>query len=309
MNAIIALASLLLESELTPEQRLMVEAVLKSSNLLATLINDVLDLSKLEDGSFVLETSAFNLHAVFREVMNFIKPVAAVKKLSVSVTLVPDLPLCAIGDEKRLMQTILNICGNAVKFTKEGQITITASVVKPDYVGDFRSPDFYPAASDRHFYLRVQVKDTGCGISPQEIPHVFTKFAQARTGGSRGYSGSGLGLAICKRFVTLMEGHIWLESEGIGKGCTATFVVKLGICDTPNLYQQQQEQQQLQQQMMPAAWPRGHREADFPGPKAPPQDEKALLPLKPGIKGAYEVYSWTSYRHCGLLIMNYELFS
>ncbi|OAY83853.1 putative ethylene response sensor 1 [Ananas comosus] len=280
MNAIIALASLLLESELTPEQRLMVEAVLKSSNLLATLINDVLDLSKLEDGSFVLETSAFNLHAVFREVMNFIKPVAAVKKLSVSATLVPDLPLCAIGDEKRLMQTILNICGNAVKFTKEGQITITASVVKPDYVGDFRSPDFYPAASDRHFYLRVQVKDTGCGISPQDIPHVFTKFAQAQTGGSRGYSGSGLGLAICKRFVTLMEGHIWLESEGIGKGCTATFVVKLGICDTPNLYQQQQEQQQLQQQMMPAAWPRGHREADFPGPKAHPQDEKALLPLK-----------------------------
>ncbi|OAY68625.1 putative ethylene response sensor 1, partial [Ananas comosus] len=254
MNAIIALASLLLESELTPEQRLMVEAVLKSSNLLATLINDV---------------------------MNFIKPVAAVKKLSVSATLVPDLPLCAIGDEKRLMQTILNICGNAVKFTKEGQITITASVVKPDYVGDFRSPDFYPAASDRHFYLRVQVKDTGCGISPQDIPHVFTKFAQAQTGGSRGYSGSGLGLAICKRFVTLMEGHIWLESEGIGKGCTATFVVKLGICDTPNLYQQQQEQQQLQQQMMPAAWPRGHREADFPGPKAHPQDEKALLPLKP----------------------------
>nr|AAQ56281.1 ethylene receptor [Litchi chinensis] len=116
MNAIIALSSLLLETGLTPEQRLMVETVLKSSNLLATLINDVLDLSKLEDGSLELEIKAFNLHAVFKEVMSFIKPIAAIKRLSVSVMLAPDLPLCAIGDEKRLMQTILNISGNAVRF-------------------------------------------------------------------------------------------------------------------------------------------------------------------------------------------------
>nr|CAD1828515.1 unnamed protein product [Ananas comosus var. bracteatus] len=218
MHAIIALSSLLLETELTPEQRLMVETVLKSSNLLATLINDVLDLSKLEDGSFELEIGAFNLHAVFREVINFIKPIAAVKKLSVSLMLAPDLPLCAIGDEKRLMQAILNISGNAVKFTKEGHISIIASVAKPEYLREFRSPEFYPVASDKHFYLKVQVKDTGCGINPQDIPHIFTKFAHSQHGGNRGCSGSGLGLAICKRFINLMEGHIWLESEGMERG-------------------------------------------------------------------------------------------
>ncbi|XP_073001527.1 probable ethylene response sensor 1 [Typha latifolia] len=253
MHAIIALSSLLLETELTPEQRLMVETVLKSSNLLATLINDVLDLSKLEDGSLELEIGAFNLHAVFREVMNFIKPIAAVKKLSISVMLAPDLPLCAIGDEKRLMQTILNISGNAVKFTKEGHISLIASVVKSDYLRDIRTPDFYPVASDGNFYLKVQVKDTGCGINPQDIPHVFTKFAHAHSRGNRSYSGSGLGLAICKRFINLMEGHIWLESEGIGKGCMATFIVKLGVCDNPNGYQQQ---------IVPTAWS-SHGDADF----------------------------------------------
>ncbi|KAL5683552.1 hypothetical protein ACJX0J_009937, partial [Zea mays] len=198
MNAIIALSSLLLETELTPEQRLMVETVLKSSNLLATLINDVLDLSKLEDGSLELEIKAFNLHAVFKEVMGFIKPIASIKRLSVSVMLAPDLPLCAIGDEKRLMQTILNISGNAVKFTKEGHITLVASIVKADSLREFRTPEFHPTASDDHFYLKVQVKDTGCGIGPQDLPHVFTKFAHPQSGGNRGFNGSGLGLAICK---------------------------------------------------------------------------------------------------------------
>lgn len=270
MNAIIALSSLLLETELTPEQRLMVETVLKSSNLLATLINDVLDLSKLEDGSLELEIRAFNLHAVFKEVMGFIRPIAAIKSLSMSVMLAPDLPLCAIGDEKRLMQTILNISGNAVKFTKEGHITLLASVLKPDSLREFRTSDFHPASSDGHFYLKVQLKDTGCGISPQDLPHVFTKFAQTQPGVNRGYNGSGLGLAICRRFVTLMGGHIWLESEGAGRGCTATFIIRLGISDNTNAYQQQ---------LMPPAWP-GSGDADSAGPKAL-HEERRPSSLKP----------------------------
>ncbi|KAG1326264.1 Ethylene receptor [Cocos nucifera] len=270
MHAIIALSSLLLETELTPEQRLMVETVLKSSNLLATLINDVLDLSKLEDGSLELEIAAFNLHSVFREVIHLIKPIAAVKKLSVLVTLAPDLPLCAVGDEKRLMQAILNIAGNAVKFTKEGHISIMASVVKPDSLRDPRAPEFYPITSDGHFYLRVQVKDTGCGISPQDFPHIFTKFARAQHGANKGHSGSGLGLAICKRFVSLMEGHIWLESEGVGKGCTATFIVKLGVCEKSKTHPQQ---------IVPATGS-NNGDADLSGPRAPFRDESGLLPSR-----------------------------
>lgn len=234
MHAIIALSSLLQETELTPEQRLMVETILKSSNLLATLINDVLDLSRLEDGSLKLDDAPFNLHNMFREVLNLIKPIASVKKLLITLNLLPDVPELAVGDEKRLMQVLLNIVGNAVKFSKEGSISVTAFVAKAESLRDPRAPDFIPALTDNHFYLRVQVKDSGPGISPQDIPKLFTKFAQPQTTANRNSGGSGLGLAICKRFVSLMEGNIWIESEGLGKGCTAIFVVKLGIPERLN---------------------------------------------------------------------------
>ncbi|MBA0805357.1 hypothetical protein Gohar_004879, partial [Gossypium harknessii] len=234
MHAIIALCSLLLETELTPEQRVMIETVLKSSNLLATLINDVLDLSRLEDGSLELDFGMFDLHGIFKEAINLIKPIASIKKLSMTMILAPDLPMYAVGDEKRLMQTILNIVGNAVKFTKEGYVSIIASVAKPESLRDWRRPEFYPVSSQGHFYLRVQVKDSGCGVLPQDIPILFTKFAQPRSGSSQNSGGAGLGLAICKRFVNLMGGHIWLESEGVNKGSTATFLIRLGICNNPN---------------------------------------------------------------------------
>ncbi|KAJ3693719.1 hypothetical protein LUZ60_009199 [Juncus effusus] len=266
MHAIIALSSLLLETELGAEQRLMVETVLKSGNLLATLINDVLDLSKLEDGSLELEISVFNLHAVFKEAMSFIKPIAAVKRISISTTLSPDLPLSVTGDEKRLMQILLNLCGNAVKFTKEGHVSVAASVVRPEMVREFRFPDYQPVVSDGHFFLKVQVKDTGCGISPPEIPHVFTKFAHTQAGGSRAYNGSGLGLAICKRFASLMEGHIWLESEGAGKGCTASFILKLGTCETSS----------VSQQILPLPWPNSNTP-----PGGPSKDERLIGLARP----------------------------
>ncbi|XP_057549568.1 ethylene receptor-like isoform X1 [Amaranthus tricolor] len=234
MHAIIALSSLLQETELTPEQRLMVETILKSSNLLATLINDVLDLSRLEDGSLKLDEGVFNLHTMFREVLNLIKPVASVKKLLIALSLAADVPEVAVGDEKRLMQVLLNIVGNAVKFTKEGSVVISALVAKPESLRDPRTPDFNPVATDDRFYLRVQVKDSGPGINTQDLPKLFTKFVQTQTPANQNGGGGGLGLAICKRFVSLMEGNIWIESEGLGKGCTAVFVVKLGSADRSN---------------------------------------------------------------------------
>lgn len=265
MHAIIALSSLLQETELTPEQRLMVETILKSSNLLATLINDVLDLSRLEDGSLQLQIGTFNLHAVFREVLNLIKPIASVKKLLVALNLAPDLPEYAVGDEKRLMQTLLNVVGNAVKFTKEGNISITGFVAKSESLRDSRAPEFFPVPSENHFYLRVQVKDSGSGISPQDIPNLFTKFAQNQAIALRNSSGSGLGLAICKRFVNLMEGHIWIESEGVGKGCTAIFIVKLGIPEPSN---------DSNLSFIPKI--PGHGQTNFPGLKALVMDENSV---------------------------------
>ncbi|KAF7818178.1 ethylene response sensor 1-like [Senna tora] len=238
MHAIIALSSLLLESELPPEQRVMIETTLKSSNVLSTLINDVLDLSKLQDNSLELELGKCNLHGLLGEVTNLIKPIASVKKVLVTLILAPDLPMFAIGDEKRLMQIVLNVVGNAVKFTKEGYVCVRASVAKPGCLQDWRPPQFYPPSTHTHQYIRIQVKDSGCGILPQDIPHLFTKFAESRSGpallsNSAGV-GLGLGLAICKRFVNLMEGDIWIESEGIGKGSSTTFIVKLGICGKPD---------------------------------------------------------------------------
>ncbi|KAK9024449.1 hypothetical protein V6N11_004611 [Hibiscus sabdariffa] len=266
MHAIIALSSLLQETELTPEQRLMVETILKSSNLLATLINDVLDLSRLEDGSLKLDLGTFNLYAVFREVLKLIKPITSVKKLHVSLSLAPDLPEYAVGDEKRLMQTILNVVGNAVKFSKEGSISITAFVAKAETLRDSRAPEFLLVPSDNHFYLRVQVKDSGCGISPQDIPKLFTKFAQNQLTATRNPGGSGLGLAICKRFVNLMEGHIWIESEGLGKGCTAIFIVKLGIPEHMN------------HTKLPymTKMPTNHRQTTFSGLKVLVMDENGV---------------------------------
>ncbi|KAL6214923.1 hypothetical protein ACLB2K_014355 [Fragaria x ananassa] len=169
MHAIIALSSLLLETELTPDHRVMIESAI-----------------------------------------DLIKPIATVKKLSMTLILAPDVPVCAVGDENRLMQTILNVAESS---------------------RDWRPPEFYPAPSNGHFYLRVQVKDSGSGILPQDIPRIFTKFTQPRNGSNRVNDGAGLGLAICKRFVNTMGGHIWIESEGIDKG-TLVFIVKLAICDS-----------------------------------------------------------------------------
>ncbi|XP_027118146.1 probable ethylene response sensor 1 isoform X1 [Coffea arabica] len=229
INTVLLLCSLLLETELTLDQRVVIEMILKSCNLIATLISDVLELSSLEDGSLKLDVKAFNLHGVFREVINLIKPIACVKKLSVSLILSPDLPLYAIGDENKLLQTILNIVGNAVKFTKEGSVRIFVSAPKLKYIRDWELSEA-AFCNGQFYYLQVQVMDTGQGIDPQEIPLVFTKFVKRYSSSSQSGSGAGLGLAICKRLTNLMGGHIRIESEGLGKGTTVTFIVKLGIC-------------------------------------------------------------------------------
>ncbi|PPD74740.1 hypothetical protein GOBAR_DD28322 [Gossypium barbadense] len=229
-------------------------------------LSSLLQETELEDGSLQLDLGTFNLFAVFREVLNLIKPIASVKKLHVSLNLAPDLPEYAIGDEKRLMQTILNVVGNAVKFSKEGSISITAIVAKSELLRDSRTPEFFPVPSDNHFYLRVQVKDSGVGISPQDIPKLFTKFAQTQSMATRNSGGSGLGLAICKRFVNLMEGHIWIESDGLGKGCTAIFMVKLGIPERSN---------EPKLPFMPKV-PTNHGPTAFPGLKVLVMDENGV---------------------------------
>ncbi|KAI3668300.1 hypothetical protein L6452_43377 [Arctium lappa] len=237
MHAVIALSSLVLETQLTPDQRAMMETILKSSNLLATLINDVLDLSRLQDGSLQLENQVFNLHGLFSEVIRLINPIACIKNISMTLNCDLDLPAYGIGDEKRLLQTILNVAGNAIKFTKEGYVSVHASILSSEYVREWETLEFCPTLTDGLFYLLVQVKDSGSGITQEDIPHLFTKFSEPYSASISG--GAGLGLAISKRFVNLMGGHIWIESEGLGKGTTVTLVVRLGQCNDPTMQVQQ----------------------------------------------------------------------
>ncbi|KAI7989858.1 Ethylene response sensor 1 [Camellia lanceoleosa] len=122
------------------------------------------------------------VEVVVDQAIDLIKPIASVKKLSLTLILAPDLPVYAVGNEKRLIQTILNIAGNAVKFRKKGYISVVVSIAKPESLRDCRPTECYPVSSEGYFFLRVQVKDTGCGINPHNIPLIFTKFAQPRSG-------------------------------------------------------------------------------------------------------------------------------
>lgn len=164
MHAIIALSSLLQETELMLDQCSLVDTILKSSNLLATLINDILDLSHLEDGNLELEMKTFKLLQIFIDVRNLVKPIASLKKLQVLLSLAPDLPGFVVGDDKRLMQMALNVVGNAVKFTKEGSISIKVSLERAGYLMDPLMPEFYPVQGEWHCYIRVEVSIVSCSF-------------------------------------------------------------------------------------------------------------------------------------------------
>jgi ethylene receptor len=215
MHAIIALSSLLHEGNLSSEQRGMVDTVVKSSSLLSTLINDVLDFSRLEDGSLHLEMQPFELPTVLREAGNLAKPMAKGKGLDFLFDVAADVPTFVIGDEKRLLQTMLNVIGNAVKFTKTGSVSVVVSLEQLDgFVRrDPRNPGWCPVPCDGFVYIRIVVKDTGLGVRENDIPRLFQKFVQADSTTTRRYGGTGLGLALCKKFVQVGHSHalvLWL---------------------------------------------------------------------------------------------------
>jgi len=208
MHAIIALSSLLQEGKhLSQDQRSMIDTVVKSSSLLSTLINDVLDFSRLEDGSLILETRPFELPNVLREAENLAKPMAKGKGLEFFFDINMDVPINVIGDEKRLLQITLNIIGNAVKFTRQGYVSVSVSLEKYDASirRDPRSPSWRPIPCDGFKYIRFVVKDTGLGVKENDIPRLFNKFVQADGTTTRQYGGTGLGLAICKKFVQVSQ--------------------------------------------------------------------------------------------------------
>ena len=202
MNGVIGMTGLLLDTDLTSEQRDFAETVRVSGEALLTVINDILDFSKIEAGKLAIESLAFDLSLVMEEVGEILASKAEDKKLDVILQYPSHLPRHFIGDGGRVRQVVTNLVGNAVKFTAHGHILIDVECEIED------------AQSAR---MRVSVHDTGCGVPEQKLGALFQKFSQADSSTSRKYGGTGLGLAICKQLVQLMGGSIGVRSS-VGQG-------------------------------------------------------------------------------------------
>jgi len=202
MNGLLGTLQLLDLTELTDKQSAYLDIIRTSSLNLLSLINDILDLSRIESGRIELEHQDFSLRESIGDVINTQLSLIHAKGLSMHADIPTEIPDILIGDQLRLKQIILNLLGNAVKFTAKGGIRLTVDV-------DERR--------DNNALLRISVTDSGIGISPEALKKIFEPFTQADSSNSRKYGGTGLGLSICRRLTELMGGRIWVESrEGIG---------------------------------------------------------------------------------------------
>jgi signal transduction histidine kinase/CheY-like chemotaxis protein len=198
MNGVIGMTSLLSDTELTATQREYLGVITTSGDSLLAVINDILDFSKIESGGMKLENSPFRLRQCIEEAIDLFAAVIRAKRLEVVYLIAPEVPPNLIGDVMRLRQIFVNLIGNAIKFTPQGEIIVNVECESRD---------------DRGCHLLFSVKDTGIGISTEGIEKLFQSFQQVDTSTTRRYGGTGLGLAISKRLAELMGGTIWVESE------------------------------------------------------------------------------------------------
>jgi len=213
MNAIMGIADLLAKTSLTSEQNKYVEIFRRSGDNLLNLINDILDLSKVEASQLDLEQIGFSLSDHLEKVIEMVAPRAKEKGLSLTCHIAPGVDNDLIGDPTRLRQVLLNLLGNAIKFTQSGAVSL-----------DVESQEDVAAQTA----LRFTVSDTGIGIDDEQLDNIFERFTQADSSTTRRFGGSGLGLTISRRLVELMGGKIWVESD-IGKGSLFAFTVPFEV--------------------------------------------------------------------------------
>lgn len=219
MNAIIGMADLLWDTPLTPEQTEYVRIFRRSGDTLLMLINDILDLSRIESGQLELERIPFDLQDELSRVYEIMCIRAHEKNIEMSIEIDPRVPLQLMGDPFRLHQILMNLLGNALKFTDSGQVAIR--VFPANGRGKKEGPESEEAPAS---WLHFAIEDTGIGIEPMQLDRIFQAFTQADTSTTRNFGGTGLGLTICKRLLQKMNGDLAVESDP-GVGSTFSFVV------------------------------------------------------------------------------------
>jgi CheY-like chemotaxis protein len=218
MNGLIGMAQLVLDTPLDNQQRIYVETIRQSSHGLLSLVNDILDFSKLESGRIELETVNFDLNEVILSVHALMSARAEEKRLLLDYQIAPGVPRYVLGDPAKLRQVLLNLVGNAIKFTDKGRVRVEVD----------------GTAEGDPSIVRFQVSDTGIGISEEIQSRLFQSFSQADSSISRRYGGSGLGLAICRRLVELHHGEIGCDSHpGIGSHFWFTLAYRSGQSPLP----------------------------------------------------------------------------
>ncbi len=217
MNGVIGMTSLLLETPLDHEQRDSVNTIRTSGEALLTIINDLLDFSKIESGKLELEHQPFELSNCIEETLDLFAGQAAARHIEVAYHIEPGVPAVALGDGNRLRQVLSNLVNNAIKFTPEGSVSLTVSLNRETPAQPLRP---------HHILLSVAIQDSGIGIPPERLDRLFKPFSQVDSSTTRKYGGTGLGLVICHRLCSLMGGDIRVHSD-VNHGSTFTFTVQV----------------------------------------------------------------------------------